>query len=221
MSVMDDNKQLTARLSKCYSGAVYDTLREHRFENCVLPSDIRPIDDTQILAGPVFTVSGSAKPGISEGDALLAWTEFLSAASKGHVVICAGQTENIALMGELSAETLQARGVLGYVSDGGCRDADFIRKIGFQTFHRFYTPRDVVGAWSVDEMQTPIKIGDVNISPGDYVIADIDGVVIIPGAHIATIITSCEEVMNTENQVRTAIRSGVDPKEAYLKYGRF
>lgn len=221
MSVMDDNKQLTARLSKCYSGAVYDTLREHGFENCVLPSDIRPIDDTQILAGPVFTVSGSAKPGISEGDALLAWTEFLSAASKGHVVICAGQTENIALMGELSAETLQARGVLGYVSDGGCRDADFIRKIGFQTFHRFYTPRDVVGAWSVDEMQTPIKIGDVNIAPGDYVIADIDGVVIIPGAHIATIITSCEEVMNTENQVRTAIRSGVDPKEAYLKYGRF
>ena len=221
MSVMDDSKQLTVRLSKCYSGAVYDTLREHGFENCVLPSDIRPIDDTQILAGPVFTVSGSAKPGISEGDALLAWTEFLSAASKGHVVICAGQTENIALMGELSAETLQARGVLGYVSDGGCRDADFIRKIGFQTFHRFYTPRDVVGAWSVDEMQTPIKIGDVNISPGDYVIADIDGVVIIPGAHIATIITSCEEVMNTENQVRTAIRSGVDPKEAYLKYGRF
>ena len=221
MSVMDDSKQLTARLGKCYSGAVYDTLREHGFENCVLPSDIRPIDDTQILAGPVFTVSGSAKPGISEGDALLAWTEFLSAASKGHVVICAGQTENIALMGELSAETLQARGVLGYVSDGGCRDADFIRKIGFQTFHRFYTPRDVVGAWSVDEMQTPIKIGDVNISPGDYVIADIDGVVIIPGAHIATIITSCEEVMNTENQVRTAIRSGVDPKEAYLKYGRF
>lgn len=221
MSVMDDSKQLTARLSKCYSGAVYDTLREHGFENCVLPSDIRPIDDTQILAGPVFTVSGSAKPGISEGDALLAWTEFLSAASKGHVVICAGQTENIALMGELSAETLQARGVLGYVSDGGCRDADFIRKIGFQTFHRFYTPRDVVGAWSVDEMQTPIKIGDVNIAPGDYVIADIDGVVIIPGAHIATIITSCEEVMNTENQVRTAIRSGVDPKEAYLKYGRF
>jgi len=221
MSVMDDSKQLTARLSKCYSGAVYDTLREHGFENCVLPSDIRPIDDTQILAGPVFTVSGSAKPGISEGDALLAWTEFLSAASKGQVVICAGQTENIALMGELSAETLQARGVLGYVSDGGCRDADFIRKIGFQTFHRFYTPRDVVGAWSVDEMQTPIKIGDVNISPGDYVIADIDGMVIIPGAHIATIITSCEEVMNTENQVRTAIRSGVDPKEAYLKYGRF
>ncbi len=221
MSVMDDSKQLTARLSKCYSGAVYDTLREHGFENCVLPSDIRPIDDTQILAGPVFTVSGSAKPGISEGDALLAWTEFLSAASKGQVVICAGQTENIALMGELSAETLQARGVLGYVSDGGCRDAYFVRKIGFQTFHRFYTPRDVVGAWTVDEMQTPIKIGDVNISPGDYVIADIDGVVIIPGAHIATIITSCEEVMNTENQVRTAIRSGVDPKEAYLKYGRF
>ena len=218
---MDDHKQLTSRLRKCYSGAVYDTLREYGFEHCVLPSDIRPIDDTQVLAGPIFTVSGSAKPGISEGDALLAWTEFLSAASNGHVVVCAGQTNDIALMGELSAETLQARGILGYVTDGGCRDADFIRKIGFQTFHRFYTPRDVVGAWSVDEMQKPIKMGDVDIAPGDYLIADIDGVVLIPGGHIAEIIAACEEVMHTENQVRTAIRSGVDPKEAYLKYGRF
>jgi regulator of RNase E activity RraA len=79
----------------------------------------------------------------------------------------------------------------------------------------------VVGAWSVDEMQKPIKMGDVDIAPGDYLIADIDGVVLIPGGHIAEIIAACEEVMRTENQVRTAIRSGVDPKEAYLKYGRF
>ncbi len=218
---MDDPKQLTARLLKCYSGAVYDTLRECGFENCVLPSDIRPIDDTQVLAGPVFTISGSTKPSISKEDALLAWTEFLSVARNGHVVVCAGQTNDIALMGELSAETLQARGILGYVTDGGCRDADFIRKIGFPTFHRFYTPRDVVGAWSVDEMQKPIKMGDVDIAPGDYLIADIDGAVLIPAAHIEEIITSCEEVMRTENHLRTAIRSGADPKKAYLKYGRF
>ena len=96
-------------------------------EHGVLPSVIRPIDVTQVLAGPIFTVSGAPMPGISEGDALLAWTEFLSAASNGHVVICAGQTNDIALMGELSAETLKARVILGYVTDWWCRDADFIR----------------------------------------------------------------------------------------------
>jgi len=218
---MQDSKNLTMRLRKCYSGAVFDALREHGFENCVLPHDIRPIDDSQILAGPVFTVAGSGKPGMDADEALRSWTGFLSAATSGHVVVCAGQTDRLALMGELSAETLQSRGILGYVTDGGCRDADFIKKIGFQTFHRFYTPRDVVGSWSVDAMQIPVQIGEVTICPGDYLIADIDGAVVIPASHARQIITFCEQVMATENAVREAIRSGVDPKEAYLKYGRF
>ena len=61
---MQDSGDLTTRLRKCYSGAVFDALREHGFENSVLPHDIRPIDDSQILAGPVFTVAGSSKPGM-------------------------------------------------------------------------------------------------------------------------------------------------------------
>ncbi len=216
-----DHKSLTQRLEKCYSGAVFDALRERGIENTVLPKDIRPIDDTKILAGPVFTVSGTPKPGISADEALLAWTGFLSDAQAGHVVVCDGHTSDIALMGELSAETLQGRGVRGYVTNGGCRDSDFIRNIGFQVFHRYYTARDVVGAWSVDQMQKPIQIGDVVVSPGDYLIADIDGVVLIPGESAQEVITEVEEVMNTESKVRTAIRNGTDPKEAYLQYGRF
>jgi hypothetical protein len=77
---MTDNYKkaaLTERLAKCYSGAVYDALRERGIDNTVLPKDIRPIDDTQVIAGPIFTVSGTPKPGISADDALLAWTGFL------------------------------------------------------------------------------------------------------------------------------------------------
>ena len=80
----DDNQAaLTERLGKCYSGAVYDALRERGIDNTVLPRDIRPIDDTQVLAGPVFTASGTPKPGISADEALLAWTGFLSTAPSG------------------------------------------------------------------------------------------------------------------------------------------
>jgi regulator of RNase E activity RraA len=125
------------------------------------------------------------------------------------------------MMGELSAETLQMRGVRGYVTNGGCRDSNFIRNIGFPVFHRFYTARDVVGAWSVDKMEVPVQIGDVVVKPGDFVIADIDGAILIPGEFAEEIVVEVEEVMNTENKVRSAIRSGTDPKEAYLTYGRF
>ena len=52
-------------------------------------------------------------------------------------------------MGELSAETLKFRGVRGYVVDGGCRDVDFILKLGFPVCCRYYTPADIVGRWVV------------------------------------------------------------------------
>ena len=221
--MIDNDKKaaFTERLAKCYSGAVYDALRERGINNTVLPKDIRPIDDTQVMAGPIFTVSGTPKPGISADEALLAWTGFLSTAPSGHIVVCNGHTDDIALMGELSAETLQMRGVRGYVTNGGCRDCNFIRNIGFPVFHRFYTPRDVVGAWSVDKMEVPVQIGEVVVRPGDFLIADIDGAIVISAKIAAEILAEVEEVMNTENKVRSAIHKGTNPKKAYLNFGRF
>ena len=213
--------ELTARLGKCYSGAVYDALRERGINNTVLPVDIRPLDDTKIMAGPVFTVRGSPKADLDTHGSLLAWTEFLSRAPSGHVVVMQGNDPSRALMGELSAETLQAKGVLGFLSDGGCRDCAFIRDIGFPVALRYFTPRDVVGEWSPDAFETDIDVGGVPVRPGDYLISDIDGALIIPGAIAEEVIAEVEEVMNTENKVREAIRTGTDPKEAYLQYGRF
>ena len=212
---------LTERLRLCYSGAVYDALRERGVNHTILPKDIRPLDDTRIMAGPVFTVKGSPKPDLDTHASLLAWTEFLSRAPSGHIVVIEGNDESRALMGELSAETLQGRGVLGFLSDGGCRDCAFIREIGFPVAMRFFTPRDVVAAWSADAFDTEITIGTVAIRPGDYLICDIDGAVVIPGDIAEEVISEVEAVMNTENLVRKAIRSGVDPKEAYLQHGRF
>jgi regulator of RNase E activity RraA len=200
---------------------VFDVLRERGIADTVLPKDIRPLDPTRIMAGPVFNMSGSPKSGVSDHDTLRAWTGFLSRAPKGHVVVCAGHDDERALMGELSAETLQYRGVKGFLSDGGCRDCGFILRIGFPVFSRFLTPRDVVGTWTPDHYDKPVDIGGVRVSPGDYIIADIDGAVIIPGAIAEAVVAEVESVMQTEGSVRTAILEGVDPKDAYLRHGRF
>ena len=66
-----------------------------------------------------------------------------------------------------------------------------------------------------------IKIGDVIIHNGDYVMADIDGVVIIPKNNTEDILQKSENLINTESQVRKAIREGMDPQEAYIKYSVF
>lgn len=213
--------ELTNRLAHCYSGAVYDGLRERGRRGCILPNSIRPLDDALTLAGPVWTCSGHLDESLSADETLLGWTGMLSKAPEGSVIVCQPNDSTIAHMGELSAETLQARGVRGYIVDGGCRDVTFIRGIRFPVFCRYFTPSDVVGRWRVDSLGEPIKIGGVEIATGDFVIADVDGVVLIPRNMVEDAVTRAEEIVNTESDLRAAIRSGMDPQDAYLKFRVF
>jgi regulator of RNase E activity RraA len=212
---------LTERLSRCYTGAIYDVMRARGLPNCILPRDIRAIDADTRVAGPVFTMRGIDVDPTEDRDHLLDWVDFLGAAPAGHVVICQPQNDRLALMGELSAETLQFRGVLGYIVDGGSRDNGFVRRIGFPVFARFQTPRDIVGLWRPEALDVPITIGGVLIRPGDFVLADIDGCVIIPSEIAEEVVAAVEAVMATEDKVRAAILSGIHPREAYLTHGKF
>ena len=125
--------------------------------------------------------------------------------SCGSVVICQPNDSSLAHMGELSSETMHLRGVRGYIVDGGCRDTDFIMRLGFPVFCRYTTPVDVVGRWQAETFGEPIFIGGVLIHGGDYVLADRDGIVIIPGQVVEQAVAETEAVMKTENKVRTAI----------------
>ena len=212
---------LADRLERCYSGAVYDVLRAMGHPNQVLPPTIRPLDPASKLAGPVYTVRGRVDETIDPHETLLQWTRLLSRAPAGSVVVNQPNDSTLAHMGELSAETLQFRGVRGYLVDGGCRDSEFILRIGFRVFCRYVTPRDVVGRWVADAFGDPIEIGGVATRTGDYLLADRDGVVIVPAALAEEVVTRTEQVLQTESLVRKAILAGTDPEAAYLRYGKF
>lgn len=212
---------LSDRLSRCYASAVHDVLRSLGHDNCVLPSSIRPLDIRHVLAGEAWTVSGHIDRTKSAHETLLEWTGLLSKAPGGRVVVCQPNNHEIALMGELSAAALQLKGVRGYIVDGGCRDAAMVEEIGFPVWCSFFTPSDIVARWVPDRFGEPVSIGTVTISSGDYVIADRDGVVVIPAAMAADVIARTETVMNTEGEVRRNILAGMDPQEAYRRYGKF
>ena len=219
MSDRSDN--LAARLEKCYAAAVHDVLRGMGAGPCALPPAIKPLDPSRPLTGEIFTVSGHIDATRDPHDTLVQWTGLLSKAPQGKVVVCQPNTYDIALMGELSAETLHFRGVRGYVVDGGCRDTDFILKLGFPVFCSFTTPKDIVGKWVPDRFGEPVTIGDVTVCTGDFLIGDRDGVVVIPGRIAEEVVAKTEEAVRTENKVRSAILSGMDPQEAYLTFGKF
>jgi 4-hydroxy-4-methyl-2-oxoglutarate aldolase len=214
-------QMLARRLEKCYGGAVYDVMRDLGMKDCVLPPAIRALDLETRAAGRIWTMEGRPDAAVGVHESIVRWTEFLSSAPAEHVIVCQPHNHALALMGELSAETLQLRGVRGYIVDGGCRDNAFIRKLGFPVFARFQTPRDIAGAWTCESFGEPIEIEGIKIRTGDFALADIDGIVVIPEERAEEVISKVEEVMNTENLVRKAILEGVSPKDAYLKYGKF
>lgn len=212
---------VTDRLEKIYTGVLYDVMRAAGLRPGVLPPTIRPVGAMQRLVGPVFTVSGHLEEGLDAHETLLAWTGFLTEAAPDHVVVCQPNDSTIAHMGELSAETLQIRGVRGYIVDGGCRDTEFIEQIGFPVWCRYNTPADVAGRWMPDAYQEPIEIGGVTVRQGDYVVADHDGVLTVPRDRVEEVIAAAEEAMGQESLVREAIREGTPPRDAYLAYGKF
>ena len=214
-------KDLTERLARCYTGAVHDVLRMMGRHDIVLPPEIKAIAPGTRLAGPVWTVSGHIDRTKTRHETLLGWCTLLAKAPAGHVVVCQPNNQEVALMGELSAQTLAARGVLGYVVDGGSRDTDLVLEQGFPVFCSFLTPSDIVERWIPDRYGEPITIGAVTIVTGDYLLADRDGVVIIPQALVAEVVAKTEEVVTTESDMRRALVGGMDPVEAYNQYGKF
>ena len=124
-------------------------------------------------------------------------------------------------MGELSARALMVKDTKGYLMDGHCRDVEEIIDAGFPVFCRLSTPADIVERWRYNSLGNPITIGTVTIRSGDYIIADMDGAVIIPQEVIEDVVSKTEDVMATESEMRLAILDGMDPEQAYLKFRKF
>ena len=213
--------ELAARLARCYTGAVHDVLRMMGHENIVLPSSIKPIAPGMKLAGPAWTVAGHLDRTKTRHDTLLAWCTLLARAPAQHVIVCQPNNHDVALMGELSAHTLKARGILGFVVDGGSRDTELVVEQRFPVFCAFLTPADIVARWVPDRFGEPVTIGAVTVASGDYVLGDRDGIVVIPAAIAGEVVARTEEVVATESDMRRALIEGMDPVAAYNKYGKF
>ncbi|MDQ2963491.1 MAG: RraA family protein [Pseudomonadota bacterium] len=221
MGPQNAKDDLAGRLARCYTGAVHDVLRMMGYENIVLPPAIKSIAPGTRLAGPAWTVAGHLDRSKTRHETLLAWCTLLAAAPAQHVIVCQPNNHEVALMGELSAHTLKARGVLGFVVDGGSRDTELVVEQGFPVFCAFLTPADIVARWVPDRFGEPVTIGAVTVATGDYVLGDSDGVVIIPAAIAGEVIAKTEEVVATESDMRRALIDGMDPVAAYNKYGKF
>ena len=209
------------RFAAVYTAALADVLDDRGLRQQTLPSEIRPLAAGMRVAGQAFTVQGRPTDTQDWDAAIRKTLAMLGSVPTGHVAIYACEHDIAAHFGELSATSLLSRGVAGCVIDGGCRDVRFIIDEGFPVFSRFKTPEDATWRWQVQATQVPITIGRVRVEPGDWVVGDEDGVVVVPAAVAADVLAEAEAKAATENEIRSAVRDGSSPLEAYERYGTF
>jgi regulator of RNase E activity RraA len=204
-----------------YTGAVTDILDEMGYRRQTLPHSIQSLVLGQTLAGRALTLLGEPSE-VDDPEVIFPpFLKMLGEIRSGDVLTTQANDNVSAHLGELSSETAKFRGARGAVIDGGARDTEYMFRLGFPVFARYRTPADIRGRWRLVAWNIPIVIGSVSIAPGDLILGDRDGVVVIPQAIAEEVVSKAEEVVRTENLVRAAILEGVLPLEAYQRFGRF
>lgn len=204
-----------------YTAAVADVLDSLGLERQTLPPAIGPLRPGMRLEGTVFAVEGRPHPGHAYEPSIRKILQMLGDVPPSHVPVYATGDDACAQFGELSATALAAKGCPGVVLDGGTRDVDFIERQGFPVFCRHTTPLDSVPRWEAVAWGHEVEVGGVRVTTGDWVLADADGVVVVPAARRKEVLARAREVVDAENEVREAVRGGMTPLEAYDRYGKF
>ena len=212
------------RFERIYTAALADILDARGLHHQTLPPSIRPLESGTRVAGQAYTVKGGTVSTPERADydrAVRKVLTMLGDVPEDHVAVYACDQDVSAHLGELSVTSLKARGVAGCVLDGGCRDVSFILDEGFPVFCRYVTPEDSTWRWELEATQVPVTIGSVRIEPGDWIVGDDDGVVVVPAAVAEDVLVGAETKAATESEIRAAVRGGVLPLEAYERYGTF
>jgi regulator of RNase E activity RraA len=214
--------QSSASLLRLYTGAVADILDELGLRNQCLPPQIRPLEPKMKVAGPVFTIRGRAMPPGERPDPRLRQMDMLDAIFPGAVIVIdPGDEARAAHWGELMSNTALQKGATGCVINGGLRDSPQILELGFPVFRVFHSPLSAAVRWEIAEFNTPIRIGGVDIMPGDYVLGDLDGVLVLPAAVVEKVIATAEEVCRKETIVRGELQKGGSIRQLFDKYRVF
>jgi len=183
---------------------------------------IRPLDESLVLFGRArtgrYVAINSAPTGHNPYELEMDLIDDLKP-GEVPVLACNGPTDWIAPWGELLSTAAHARGAAGCVTDGLVRDVARIRAMRFPVFHGGIGPLDTKGRAEMVTKDAPIEIASVNVSPGDWVMGDVDGVVFIPAGKADAIFRAALDKIAAEDTSRAELEAGESLRAVYARHG--
>ncbi|MCH4893698.1 MULTISPECIES: RraA family protein [unclassified Sphingomonas] len=215
-----DQTELLARYEKLYTGLVSDVLREMLMLDQALPGALIPLRPEKTVAGIAFTVKSA--PNVKITGEMETRTEMLSALTPDAFILWdSSGDERATLWGGVMTATASGLGVRAACVDGGIRDTHQVLQKDFPVFYRYRSPNGSLGRCQITHYQIPIKIGDVLIKPGDVVLGDIDGVVVVPRAQAVAVLERSEALRRSEEQIFDWVENGDSVEQITARGGYF
>ena len=213
-------KELLSRFEQLYTGAVNDVLREFCLLDQALPGHILPLREYRTVAGFAFTVKSA--PNVKISGEMEFRTKMLGELCEDSFVVWDTSGDMKAtLWGGVMTATAKGLGVKAACIDGGIRDTHQILEKDFPVFYKYRISNGSLGRCLITHYEIPIRIGDTTIRPGDVVLGDIDGVLVVPRDIAHAVLVRAEEIKSNETKIFGWVAEGQSIHQITEKGGYF
>lgn len=213
-------EQLVAGFGRVAVASVADAVDRICGRRGYLHSSIKPRINEARICGPAVTVLEAATDEFLPPQHAL---DLIDEAPRGSVIvisIAGGETE-VAVWGGLMTAGAVANGHVGAVLDGGVRDLVEIRRdYDFPVYARSVSPGTTLGRFRTVASQVPVEVGGVIVHPGDIMVGDVDGVVVVPREQAAVVLAASQEIDARELEQARLIIAEKSLRKGLAKYGR-
>jgi 4-hydroxy-4-methyl-2-oxoglutarate aldolase len=213
-------KELLLRYEKLYTGAVNDVLREFLLLNQALPPHIISLREYRSIAGFAFTVK-SAPNTLIRGEMDVRTSMLEKMDEDAFIMWDSSSDTKSTFWGGVMTATAKAKKVKGACIDGGIRDTFQILEANFPVFYKYRTSNGSLGRCLITHYQIPVQIGDVFVKPGDIVLGDIDGVLVVPRDIAYNVLVRAEEIKENEKLIFGWVNEGQSVREITDRGGYF
>jgi len=215
------------RLAELDSGLISDVLDEAGWPMHALDVSLRPVSPGARLVGRAACIRGEPIVAGRHAPAALPGDAIESVAAKDAVIVLStGGYRDAAPVGGLVSMSLMSRGATGLVTDGAVRDSQELADMGFPVFSAALSPINATRRWRFVEVNVPVPMpgaggATVTVLPGDLILGDADGIVVIPQAFAEQVIEDAEELKSIEARIAAAMRDGMTRIAAFAAHPRF